>query len=150
MLNPDFREILSGFIAGKVEFLVVGAYALAVHGLPRATGDLDLWISPTQPNARRVWRALANFGAALDAVTEEDFSVPDTVVQIGRAPRRVDVLTAIDGVEFGAAWDDRVMVEIEGMTLPVLSREHLIINKRASGRPQDIADAERLEGGAGR
>ena len=145
MLNPDYRDILSAFIGEGVEYLLVGAYALAVHGLPRATGDIDLWVNPTRENGSRAHSALATFGAPLDAVTPDDFATPDFVLQIGVAPRRIDILTSITGVEFSAAWPRRVTVEIDGLELNVLGRDDQIANKRAVGRPQDLADADRLE-----
>jgi len=145
-LNPDFRDMLSTFGDEQVEYLVVGAYALAAHGRPRATGDLDLWVRPTAANAARVWRALARFGAPLEGLSQGDLAAEGNVVQIGVAPRRVDVLTSIDGVSFEEAWPARLQVEVEGLRLPVIGREHLIRNKRASGRPQDLADAAWLEG----
>jgi len=145
MLNPDFRDILSAFVDEGVEFLLVGAYALAVHGHPRATGDLDLWVRPSPENAQRVWRALEKFGAPLSQLAPEDLQRPDLIFQIGVAPRRIDILTSIEGVTFEEAWPARLEVEIEGLTVPVLSREHLIRNKKASGRPQDLADVARLE-----
>ncbi len=148
MLNPDFRDMLSTFGDEQVEYLVVGAYALAAHGRPRATGDLDLWVRPTAANAARVWRALARFGAPLEGLSQSDFAAEGTV-EIGVAPRRVDVLTSIDGVSFDEAWPARLQVEVEGLRLPVIGREHLIRNKRASGRPQDLADAAWLEGSRG-
>jgi len=144
-MNPDFHDMLSAFCAEGVEFLLVGAYALAVHGLPRATGDIDLWVGGDPQNAGRVIAALRRFGAPLLDVKEEDFRTPGTVFQIGVAPRRIDILTAIDGVEFDEAWTNRVEVEIEGLRIPVLSREHVLRNKRASGRPKDIADVRELE-----
>ncbi len=145
MLNPDFRDILSAFVDEGVEFLLVGAYALAVHGHPRATGDLDLWVRPSPENARRVWRALERFGAPLSQLALEDLQKPDLIFQIGVAPRRIDILTSIEGVTFEEAWPARVEVEIEGLRIPVLGREHLIQNKKASGRPQDLADVAWLE-----
>ncbi len=148
MLNPDFRDILSSFDAAGVEYLVVGAYALAAHGVPRATGDLDLWVNATPENAGRVRGALQRFGAPLEGVTDADLATPDNVLQIGVPPRRVDVLTSIDGVKFTEAWAARVEVVLEGVQVPILSREHLVLNKRAVGRPQDLADLERLEGGS--
>jgi hypothetical protein len=147
LLNPDYRDILSAFIDEDVEYLVVGAYALAVHGFPRATGDMDLWVNPTAENSRRVLRALERFGAPLDDVTPEQFSTPDSVLQIGVAPRRVDVMSSITGVDFGEAWKRRLRVDVDGLELNILSREDQIINKRAVGRPQDNADADRLEAG---
>ena len=147
MLNPDFRDMLSAFVAEDVEFLVVGAYALAAHGVPRATGDLDLWVRPSSPNADRVLRALEEFGAPTTDLTSEDLVSPDVVFQIGVEPRRIDILTSIDGVEFDTAWPDREEIEVEGIELPVLGRRDFIANKRALGRPQDLADVARLEAG---
>jgi hypothetical protein len=144
MLNPDFHDILSAFNAARVEYLLVGAYALAAHGLPRATGDIDLWIRPTEENALNVWRALTNFGAPLDTLTVADLTRQDTVVQIGVVPRRIDLLTSIDGVSFRDAWAARLIVRVDDLDVPVLSRVHLIENKSSTGRPQDRADAERL------
>ncbi len=149
MLNPNFRDILSIFIGQKVEFLVVGAYALAAHGLPRATGDLDLWVRPSPENARKVMKALASFGAPLDQINEEDFCAPGVVFQIGVAPNRIDILTEIDGVEFADAWADHYASVVGDMNAPIISRQHLILNKRAIGRTKDLADAEWLEGHTG-
>ncbi len=149
MLNPDFRDMLSAFSEKAVEYLLVGAYALAVHGVPRATGDLDVWVRPGEDNARRVRSALAQFGAPLGDLTECDFVTPGTVFQIGVAPNRIDVLTSIDGVTFEDAWPARLIVRIEGLEVPVLARHHLIRNKKTSGRPQDLADVARLEEDSG-
>jgi hypothetical protein len=145
LLNPDFRDILSGFCEEKVEFLLVGAYALAVHGLPRATGDIDLWIRCSGENARRVARALVIFGAPSSSIGEEELEIPGTVLQIGVVPRRIDILTSIDGVDFDDAWRDRMEVDVEGIKVPVIGRRHLVQNKKAVGRPQDLADVARLE-----
>jgi hypothetical protein len=145
LLNPDFRDMLSEFSAAGVEFLLVGAYAMAVHGVPRATGDLDLWVRCSDENAPRVLAALARFGAPVAGLSAADFATPGVVFQIGLAPRRVDILTAIDGVAFEEAWRDRVEVEVEGQRIPVISRAHLLQNKRASGRPKDMVDVRWLE-----
>ncbi len=145
MLNPDFRDILSAFNDERVEYLLVGAYALASHGLPRATGDIDLWVRRSPDNAERVWRALERFGAPLDRLSVRDLEAPDVVVQIGVSPRRIDLLTCIDGVDFDTAWKERMLVAVDGVEVPVISRRHLIANKRATGRPQDLADIARLE-----
>lgn len=145
MLNPDFRDILSVFIEEEVEFLLVGAYALAAHGLPRATGDIDLWVHAHAENAERVCRALARFGAPMHAIGPKDFKQPDVVFQVGVVPRRIDVMTAISGVAFDAAWPSRVEVEIGGLKIPVLSRQDLIVNKRTTGRLKDLADVQWLE-----
>ena len=147
MLNPDFRDMLSELSAQQAEFLVVGAYALAGHGLPRATGDIDIWIRPTRDNAERVWRALVAFGAPLETLTLEDLTTPGVFFQIGVPPRRIDILTAIDGVKFEEAWQTRLECLIDGIGLSVLGRDALIRNKRAAGRPKDLADLVWLEGG---
>lgn len=144
-MNPDFRDLLSEFSAHGVEYLVVGAHALAAHGHVRATKDLDLWIRGSEENAARVHRALAAFGAPLGGLTVLDLATPGLVFQIGVEPVRIDVLNEIDGVEFEVAWPDRVEAVLNGLTVFVISRRHLIENKRASGRHQDLADLERLE-----
>lgn len=144
-MNPDFRDMLSALSAEGAEFLVVGAYALAVHGLPRATGDIDIWVRPTEENAHRVWRALQRFGAPLLDLTVDDLRTPDVVLQIGVAPHRIGLLTCIAGVRFDDAWHSRKEVEIEGQRIAVIGRSHLLQNKKATGRPQDLADAAQLE-----
>lgn len=145
MLNPDFRDMLFAFCEERVEFMVVGAYALALHGLPRATGDIDLWVRRSDENARRVWRALERFGAPLQNFDIDDLTKPGIVFQIGIAPRRIDILTSIDGVEFETAWPHHETTHSEGLSIPVIGRAHLLQNKRATGRPQDIADVAWLE-----
>lgn len=144
MLNPDFRDILSAFNARRVEYLLVGAYAVAVHGLPRATGDIDLWVRATPDNAKAAWRALEDFGAPLEGLTLADLQMPESVVQLGVSPRRIDLMTSIDGVDFDTAWHDRISVRVDDLDVPTISLRHLIANKRAVGRPQDLADADRL------
>jgi len=145
-VNPDFRDLLSAFNAHGVEYLVVGAHALAAHGHVRATKDLDVWIRPGAGNAARVLAALTTFGAPLQDLREEDLARPGLVFQIGVAPIRVDVITVIDGVEFEDAWPDRLEATFGDLQVPVLSRHHLIANKKAAGRLQDLADVARLEG----
>jgi hypothetical protein len=147
-LNPDFRDLLLCFAREGVEYVLVGAYALAFHGVPRATGDIDVFVRPTPANAERTWRALSTFGAPLTAagVKASDFAAPGIVYQIGLPPRRVDILTEISGVSFEEAWESRAMAELEGFPIAFLGRGALIANKRASGRLRDLADIERLEG----
>ncbi|NLI78377.1 MAG: hypothetical protein GX442_18310 [Candidatus Riflebacteria bacterium] len=144
MLNEDYKDILQVFLAEGVEFLVVGAYALAAHGLPRATGDIDLWVRPEVGNAGKVLRALAAFGAPVKDLTPADFSVPDVIFQIGVVPRRVDIITSIDGVTFDEAFPARLDLDLEGIRIPVLSRAHLLQNKEATGRAKDRLDLEAL------
>lgn len=127
-----------------VDFILVGAYALASHGYPRATMDIDIWVRAAPDNAEKVYRALSEFGAPMDAVSVSDFSEEGTIFQIGVAPRRIDIITRISGVNYieaSAAADSR---EIGGLTIKILSAEHLIRNKLATGRPKDIDDAENL------
>jgi hypothetical protein len=145
-VNRDFLDLLAALLAVDVRFLVVGAHAMAVHGVPRATGDLDVWIAPDAENAERAWSAVVRFGAPLSAmgVTRADFGRPDQVVQIGLPPRRIDILTSISGVSFDDAWPDRVTHEVEGLVVPFLGRAALVRNKRASGRTKDLADLEAL------
>ncbi len=145
MLNPDFRDMLSAFIEQGVEFLVVGGYALAAHGLPRATKDLDLWVRPSAENAARVLHALETFGAPRHGLTHRDLETEGTIYQVGVPPNRVDVITTVDGVEFAGAWPARVEIDIDGLRIPVIGRRQLIANKRTVGRPQDLLDADLLE-----
>lgn len=143
----DFRDLFDALHRAGVEFLVVGAYALARHGYVRATLDLDVFVRPTATNAERVVAALADFGAPLAAhgVGVEDFARPGTVYQLGLPPRRIDVLTEISGVTFEEAWLSRIAAEVDGVPLAVLGRAELIRNKRASDRPKDRLDVEQLE-----
>jgi hypothetical protein len=145
-LNEDFRDLLVWFADAGVEFVIVGAYALAFHGAPRASGDIDVFVRPSPDNAQRVFKALARFGAPLAAagVTAADFAQPGAVYQIGLPPRRIDILTEISGVTFDEAWTSRVVGEIEGRTIGFIGRAALLKNKEAAGRLQDVADAARL------
>jgi len=143
-LNPDFRDMLQALNDADADFLVVGAYAVAAHGHPRATGDLDIWVRTDANNASKIIAALSAFGAPMDQISEEDFASPSIVFQIGVPPGRIDILTDVSGVEFGAAWESRMLITIDGITFPVLGRADLIANKRASGRPKDLADLDAL------
>jgi hypothetical protein len=144
-LNRDFRDLFADLNGACAEYLLVGGYALAYHHAPRSTGDLDVWIRSTPENAARVLRALASFGAPLAEVTAEDLATPGLVFQVGVRPCRIDVLTAIDGVAFEDAWLERVESRYGDQPIHVIGRRHLLANKRASGRPQDLLDAEALE-----
>jgi len=143
-MNPDFVELLQAFAEAEVRFLVVGAYALALHGRPRATGDLDLWVEATPENAPRVIRALRAFGAPLGHITEANFSQPGIVFQIGLSPRRIDLLTELTGLSFSEAWESRVRHSFGPCEVDFIGRNALIKNKRATGRPQDLVDLEML------
>jgi hypothetical protein len=143
-LDKDFNEFVELFIAHDVQFLIIGGYALAAHGFPRATGDLDAWVWANDANATKIITALTAFGFANVGISVSDFLREDSVVQLGYPPYRIDILTSIDGLEFAEAWASRVMVRINNMDVPFISRDDLITNKTAVGRPQDIADVQRL------
>jgi predicted nucleotidyltransferase len=145
MLNDDYKEMLQCLSEENVRFLLVGAYAVAAYGYPRATKDIDIFVQPAPANASSLMRALARFGAPLSNVSADDFATAGIVFQIGSQPRRIDILTWISGVDFQQAYDRRETVCLEGLNVPVISLEDLIANKRATGRTQDLADVERLE-----
>jgi hypothetical protein len=145
-VNEDFLDLLRALLEAGARFLVVGAHALAVHGVPRATGDLDIWIDRDAANVRRVWEAVLRFGAPIEAmgITQGDLGAPGVVVQIGLPPRRIDLITEITGVRFPEAWDTRRSHRVGTLEIPFLGREQLIRNKRAAGRLKDLADLEAL------
>jgi len=143
-MNRDFVEMLSALSAAGVRFLVVGAHALAAHGAPRATGDLDIWVEASRENAAHVLEALGQFGAPLIDLTVDDLCADDTVFQIGLPPSRIDILTGISGVDFDGAWSRRMDVAIGDLTVGTLGRADFIRNKQASGRPKDLLDLELL------
>jgi len=142
----DFRDFLAELVKAEARFLIVGAHALGVHGVPRATVDLDIWIDASPANAKRVWAALAAFGAPLDTlqIRETHLTQPDMVAQFGLPPYRIDILTSISGVSFGEAWDERIEDVFYDVRVPFIGRTALIRNKRASGRRKDLADLEAL------
>jgi len=144
-MNQDFVDLLRAFVAHDVRFLIVGAYALALHGRPRATGDLDVWVDATPENAARVVRALASFGAPMDQVSEDDFSSPGVVFQMGVAPGRIDILTALTGLTFEEAWPGRVRESLGSVEVDFIGRDAFIRNKRATGRMKDLGDIEGME-----
>jgi hypothetical protein len=144
-MNPDFVDLLRAFVGADVRFLIVGAYALAIHGRPRATGDLDIWVEPTPDNAARVMRGLAAFGAPLASVTEADFTAPGVTYQIGLPPGRIDILTDLTGLTFADAWDDCLRRPFGEVEVPFIGRAAFIRNKRATGRPKDLGDIEGME-----
>ena len=145
MLNSDYKDILSILSEKKVKFLLIGAYAMAAHGYPRSTMDIDLWIMPDPENALLVMHALLAFGAPVEDLSPEDFEKEDLIFQIGIAPRRIDILTSIDGLKFEEAFARSEIISIEDIPIHVLSIPDLIINKRATGRIKDLADVESLE-----
>ncbi|HEX8620273.1 MAG TPA: DUF6036 family nucleotidyltransferase [Thermoanaerobaculia bacterium] len=144
-MNRDFVEMLQALSESGAEFMVVGAYALAAHERPRATGDIDIWVRPAPENARLVWTALLRFGAPLEDLTVDDLSQPGIIFQIGRVPKRIDILTQISGVSFDEAWPNRILVESDGVRYAVIGKHELIQNKLATGRPKDLVDVRNLE-----
>lgn len=151
-LNEDFRDLLEAFVQEEVDFANVGAHALAVHGVPRATGDLDVLVRADDANAVRVLRALSAFGAPVEqhAFTADDFAREGNVYQMGQPPRRIDVLTSIDGVDYASIAQGRVLARVDGLEVPVIGLQELRRNKRAAGRPKDLLDLALLaEAGLG-
>ena len=146
-MNEDYQDLLSLLLQHGVEFVVVGAHALAVHGVARATGDIDVLVRPEPRNAERVCAALRAFGAPLatHGVSAADFVREGTIYQLGLPPRRIDVITHIDGVSFEQAWAGRQVRRIDDLDVPFLGRPELVQNKRASGRPKDLADLALLD-----
>ncbi len=146
MLSRDFKEFVQCLNAREVQFLVVGGYAVAFHGYPRYTKDLDVWIQPTPENAQRLLSALQDFGFGDLDLSERDFLDPDMVIQLGQPPNRIDMLTALKGVDFDDCYGQRILVTIDDTSVPFIDLPNLIANKRATGRAQDLADAENLGG----
>jgi hypothetical protein len=144
-MNPDFVDLLRAFVAADVRFLIVGAYALAHHGRPRATGDLDVWVDATPTNAPRVILALTGFGAPMADITQGDFARPGVVFQIGVPPGRIDILTELTGLTFAEAWPDRESGLFDDLKVDFLGRDAFLRNKRATGRAKDLGDIEGLE-----
>jgi hypothetical protein len=144
-LQRDLREFVELLNSAGVEYLIVGAHALAYHGHPRLTGDLDLLLRASDSNAEKMMGVLRDFGFGEMAISQQDFLAADRVIQLGMAPNRIDLLTSLTGVDFEQAWQARVTASLDGLQAYILSREHLIANKRALGRKRDLADLERLE-----
>lgn len=145
MLNEDYRDMLQNLLDHDVCFLVVGAYALGAYGYPRATGDFDIWVDTTSDNSRKIYASLTKFGAPLSNISETTFTEEGIIFQIGIAPRRIDIITHIDGVKFKDAYKSKNIFDIGGLKIPFLSKENLIKNKRATGREKDRLDADSLD-----
>ena len=144
-LNADLREFIELLNSRGVEYVIVGAHSLAFHGRPRYTGDLDILVRPSPENAAKLASLLRDFGFEKGDLAEADFTAPEQMIQLGRAPNRIDLLTSISGVPIDDALRTRISTELEGLPVFVLSKDSLIRNKRAVGRPQDLADLEILE-----
>ena len=142
-LGKDLKEFIGLLRSERVRFLVVGAAALAVHGRPRYTGDVDFWIECTPANAKKMQKVFYKFG--FTGTKPADFKLPDQIIQLGRPPNRIDILTGLSGIRFASSWKKRVMHSVEGIRLPFLDLQSLRINKKATGRPQDLADLEAIK-----
>lgn len=145
MINRDFRELFAAFVAHDVRFLIVGGYAVAFHGHPRFTKDVDVLIARDPENARRVYEALADFGAPIAELGIDAFIDPESVVQIGVPPNRIDVITELSGIGFEDAWASRVTSSYGDVPVAYIGLQGLLRTKRAAGRPQDLLDADELE-----
>ncbi len=145
MVNRDFRDLFAALNGAGSRYLVVGGYAVAFHAEPRYTKDLDVWVEPSADNAARVFPALSEFGAPLGDLSPEDLARPGLIFQIGLPPNRIDIITAIDGVEFAEAWEGRAHLDYGDQRIAVIGREALLRNKRAAGRPQDLIDVQLIE-----
>jgi predicted nucleotidyltransferase len=143
-VNSDFTDLLKLFNANRVRYLIIGGYAVIQYAEPRYTKDLDVWISTDISNAQAIFRALKEFGAPLSELAEDDFAEEGYFYQMGVPPMRVDIFMGIPGIEFEAAWKKRVEIDFDGLPVTFISREDLIMTKRASGRPQDMIDADTL------
>ena len=144
-MNSDFKELLKIFGERKVEYLIIGGYAVAKHAEPRYTKDLDIWISNSEENAEKIFHALKEFGASLTNVTVEDFTIPTLVFQIGMEPSRIDILMGLKELNFEECWKRRAIAQISDFEIYFIALDDLIFNKRLTGRPQDLRDAEILQ-----
>ncbi len=145
LLNSDYRDMITCLQSEGVEFMLVGGYAVGLHGWPRTTFDIDFWVLANSANASAILRALRKFGAPLMDLTEEDFQKPGIVFQIGTAPQRIDILSDVSGIRYEDAVQRAVAMQVDGLTIKVISLDDLIANKRATGRPKDLVDAMTLE-----
>jgi hypothetical protein len=145
ILSPDFKDFFTSLNGASVRYLVVGGYAVALHGHPRYTKDIDIWVGLDKDNAGRLVQAIDNFGFGSLGLAAEDFLVPDLIVQLGCPPNRIDLLTTLPGVAFEECYPSGVEVSIDDVTITFIDLENLKTNKRASGRYQDLADLENLQ-----
>lgn len=145
MFSQDFREFVKLLIKNKVEYLIVGGYAVSIHGYPRYTGDLDIWLNPTPENAEKILLSVNEFGFSSFRLTKEDFTKPGNVIQLGYPPLRIDLLTEIDGVKFDECYLNRKEVLIDGLMVNFIGYNDLLKNKKESGRARDIDDIENLK-----
>lgn len=145
MLSKDFKEFVALLKKHDAEYMIVGGYAVGVHGYPRYTGDLDIWLNPTKANAERVLRAITDFGFGSFNLTVADLTQEGNVIQLGQPPLRIDLLTTIDGVTFDACYTNRKEVTFDGLTMNFIGYHDLVTNKKATGRHRDLDDVENME-----
>jgi len=143
-LSKDLREFIELLNSRKIKYLIVGGHAVAFHGFPRFTGDVDFFIDTSLENSARVAAVVAEFGFAELGLKESDFCSPETIIQLGRPPHRIDILTSLTAVSFAEAWETRLASQLDGLPVWIISKELLLRNKLATGRPQDLADAKRI------
>ncbi len=143
-IDQDFKEFIQLLNKHKVHYMVVGGYAVAAHGYPRYTGDIDFWVKPEITNANNILSALIEFGFGSLDIEEEDFLKPDFVVQLGYPPNRIDILTGISGLGFDECWKEKIVIEAEGESINFISLHHLKINKKSTGRDKDMLDLNNL------
>lgn len=146
-MNKDFREFIESLNGHGVEYLVVGGYAVGYHGHPRFTQDLDVWVKPSVANAEKVLSSLSAFGFPSGELSINDFTNPNTVFQMGNPPFRVDIMNSVDGLKFEPCYKRRVSAKLDGVEMPILSRNDLVRNKKAIGRKKDLADVDHLKRG---
>jgi len=145
VLNKDFREFIKLLNSNNVKYLVVGGYALAFHGYPRYTKDIDIWLLINQENAANIIKTLLEFGFVSENISKDDFLKSDIIIQLGYPPNRIDLITTCDGIDFEKCYENKIQIEIEGLTINFIDVESLKINKKKTGRTQDLADLENLE-----
>jgi hypothetical protein len=145
VLNEDYKEMLQILLGNEVKFLIIGAYAMGVYGYPRATGDFDIWVENSIENSKKIYKSLSQFGAPVTSINENTFTEKGIIFQVGVAPRRIDVITCIDGVTFQDAYESKENIAIDNLILPFISKANLIKNKRSTGRQKDKLDASDLE-----
>jgi predicted nucleotidyltransferase len=145
MLSPDFKEFIELLNAHNVQYLIVGGYALAFHGHPRYTKDIDIWIATNPENAQKMLNVLKDFGFSSLALSQQDFLEQENIIQLGFPPNRIDILTSVDGIQFADSISESSIIEVDGVAIHLIGIHKLIENKTASGRLQDLADVEKLQ-----
>ena len=145
MLNKDYNDILQILLKNKAEFLVIGAYAMSAYGYPRSTGDFDIWVNNSKINSLKIYNSLAMFGAPIEKLKTNSFIEENLIFQIGVAPRRIDILTTINGIKFNEAYNNKRDIKINKLIVPFISKNDLILNKKSTGRDKDILDINYLE-----